>query len=619
MKSTDVRKKYLEFFKKRGHAEIPSAKLVPENDPTTLFNSAGMQPLIQYILGAPHPLGKRLVNSQKSFRSQDIDEVGDNRHTTFFEMLGNWSLGDPDAADGIGAGYFKKEQLPWIFEFLTKELGLDPKRLYVSVFQGEGSVPKDTESINIWKEVFSGVGIDAKVGERIFVYPAHKNWWSRSGEPEKMPQGEPGGPDSEVFYDFGEQLGLHEKSPYKNEKCHPNCDCGRFLEIANSVFMQYQKQKDGTLKELAQKNVDFGGGLERIVAATENTPDIFTTDMFTSIIRIIEVTAKKTYGKDVQETRAMRIIADHMRAAVMMMTDGVFPSNKTQGYVLRRLIRRSLLYGRKLGLTGDLTYISRVVEPIASVYESAYPEVKKQQNQTQTILTEEAIRFSKTLDRGIREIERVSALDGKIAFTLYETYGFPWEMTVEIATEKGQQVDRGQFEEEFKKHQQLSRTAAAGMFKGGLADHSEQTTKLHTAHHLLLASLQKIVDPTIKQRGSNITAERLRMDFNFSRKVTPEELKKVEDLVNETIKKDLPVSRVEMPREEAQKIGAEMEFGTKYPDRVSVYFVGTKPDYFSKEFCGGPHIECTGVIGKLKILKEESAGAGIRRIYATIQ
>lgn len=607
MNSKDVRKKYLEFFKKRGHAEIPSAKLVPENDPTTLFNSAGMQPLIQYILGAPHPLGKRLVNSQKSFRSQDIDEVGDNRHTTFFEMLGNWSLGD----------YFKKEQLPWVFEFLTKELRLDPKRLYVSVFEGNDSVPKDTESIAIWKEVFAGVGMDAKEGERIFPYPAKKNWWSRSGEPDKMPPGEPGGPDSEVFYDFGAELRLHEQSPWNHEKCHPNCDCGRFMEIANSVFMQFQKQNDETLKELSAKVVDFGGGLERMVAATENTPDIFKTDSFSSIIQIIEVTAKKEYGKNAEETRAMRIIADHVRSAVMMITDGVLPSNKTQGYVLRRLIRRSLLYGRKLGLTQDLSYIGGLVDPIASIYESAYPEVKNQKEQTQTILADEAKRFGKTLERGIKEIERVPELDGKIAFTLYETYGFPWEMTVEIATEKGQQVDRAQFEREFKKHQERSRTAAAGMFKGGLADHSEKTTKLHTAHHLVLAALQKIVDPTIKQRGSNITAERLRMDFNFARKVTPEELAKVEARVNEIIKKNLIVSRLEMDRSEAEKMGAQMEFGTKYPDRVSVYCIGEKPDYFSKEFCGGPHVASTGVIGTFKILKEESAGSGIRRIYAT--
>ena len=604
MKSGDVRKKYLEFFTARGHAEIPSAPLVPENDPTTLFTSSGMQPLIPYLLGQPHPSGKRLVDSQKSFRSQDIEEVGDNRHTTFFEMLGNWSLGD----------YFKKEQLLWNFEFLTRELRLDPKRLYVTVFEGEGSVPKDTVSIEIWKEIFAGVGIDAGEKERIFAYPASKNWWSRSGEPQNMPPGEPGGPDSEVFFDFGAHLKFHEQSPDKEAPCHPNCDCGRFLEIANSVFMQYQKMEDGTLKELKQKNVDFGGGLERMVAATNDDPDVFRTDMFTAVIQIIEQTSGKTYGENKEETLAMRIVADHMRASVMMMTDGVLPSNKTQGYVLRRLIRRSLLYGRKLGLSKDLTYIGTLVEPIAQVYEDAYPEVTEKAAEVKLILQEEALRFAGTLERGIAEIEKLETLDGKKAFTLYETYGFPWEMTVEITAEKGQTVDRGQFEEEFKKHQALSRTAAAGMFKGGLADKSEETIRLHTAHHLLLAALQKIVDPNIKQRGSNITAERLRMDFSFARKVTPEELTKVEELVNQKIAEDLPVMRKEMKREEAEKVGAQMEFGHKYPDIVSVYFVGSPSDFFSAEFCGGPHVAHTGVIGHFKIKKEESAASGIRRI-----
>ncbi len=615
MKSEDVRSKYLSFFKKRGHKEIPSANLVPENDPTTLFTSSGMQPLIPYLLGQPHPLGKRLVDSQKSFRSQDIDEVGDNRHTTFFEMLGNWSLGD----------YFKKEQLPWIFEFLTHDLGLDPQRLYVSVFEGNESVPKDTVSIDIWKEIFAGVGIKAEVadhaspaGARIFTYSARKNWWSRSGEPQNMPPGEPGGPDSEVFFDFGEELEFHEKSQYKNEKCHPNCDCGRFMEIANSVFMQYQKQKDGSLIELAQQNVDFGGGLERQVAATNDNPDVFRTDFFLPVIEILSSVSGKTYGEKSDETRAMRIIADHMRASVMMMADGVLPSNKTQGYILRRLVRRSLLYGRKLGLSKDLTYIGRLVEPIAVVYEHAYPSVSEKAEEIRLILQEEALRFGKTLERGIAEIDKVGKLDGKIAFNLYETYGFPWEMTVEVATEKGQTVNRLQFEEEFRKHQELSRTAAKGMFKGGLADHSEQTTRLHTAHHLLLAALQKIVDPSIKQRGSNITAERLRIDVNFARKLTPEELSQIEVLVNKKISEDLPVTRVVMDKEKAEKLGAQMEFGQKYPEKVSVYFVGDPKTYYSAEFCGGPHVAHTGELGKFKILKEESSGAGIRRIYGAV-
>lgn len=617
MKSTDVRKSFLTFYKERGHTEIPSANLVPQNDPSTLFNSSGMQPLVPYLLGQPHPAGKRLVNSQKSIRLQDIDEVGDNRHTTFFEMLGNWSLGD----------YFKNKQLPWIFEFITHELHLDPKRLYVSVFEGNTSVPKDTESIHLWKDIFRSVGINAKEGERIFLYSAKKNWWSRSGEPEYMPPGEPGGPDSEVFFDFGEHLKLHEHSQFASEKCHPNCDCGRFLEIANSVFMQYQKMENGSLKELPNKNVDFGGGLERLVAATNDNPDVFKTDFFERLLIILSELTKKTYGDRTEDTKSMRIIADHVRAAVMLVSDGVLPSNKTQGYILRRLVRRALLYGRKLGLYSDFSYIGKLVEPIAEVYRSAYPEVLEKIPEIKLILEEEALRFGKSLNKGMTEIDKIPDISGKSAFMLYETYGFPWEMTVEIARDRGQSVDRQQFEEEFKKHQELSRTSAAGIFKGGLADHSEQTTKLHTAHHLLLAALQKVVDPAIKQRGSNITSERLRIDISFYRKLTPDELQKVENLVNEKIKENLEVMRVELPKSDAEAVGAQMEFGQKYPDVVSIYFIGLKKgikpstakssDYYSAEFCGGPHIERTGVLGQFKILKEESAGAGIRRLYGS--
>lgn len=618
MKSADIRSKFIAFYKARGHVEIPSAPLVPENDPTTLFTSSGMQPLIPYLLGQAHPSGKRLVDSQKSFRAQDIDEVGDNRHTTFFEMLGNWSLGD----------YFKSEQLPWIFEFLTKELGLDPKRLFVTVFEGNESVSKDDESISIWKNIYKSVGIEAQVGQQIFTYPAKKNWWSRSGEPDKMPPGEPGGPDSEVFFDFGENLGLHEKSPWKDEKCHPNCDCGRFMEIANSVFMQYKKESDGTLKELSQKNVDFGGGLERMAAACMDNPDVFAIDLFAPLISILESLSGKQYGTDVDATRTMRVIADHIRAAVMMMADGVVAANKGQGYILRRLIRRSLLFGRKLGLSNDLTYIKKLVDPVIELYGDAYPAVRDQGVQIKSLMEEEALRFGKTLEKGLSELSKVPELTGTIAFTLYETYGFPWELTEEIARERGQHVDREQFEAEFKKHQDLSRTAAKGMFKGGLADHSEQTTKLHTAHHLLLAALQKLVDPTIKQRGSNITAERLRMDFNFSRKLEQKELDSVATLVNEKIKENLTMQRVEMDRNIAETIGAQMEFGHKYPDRVSVYIAGLTAgvnpeqanhnDYFSAEFCGGPHVSFTGALGHFTITKEESAGAGVRRIYATL-
>lgn len=596
MQSSDVRKKFLSYYQKRGHTVIPSAPLVPLNDPSTLFTSSGMQPLVPYLLGQPHPSGKRLADSQKSFRAQDIDEVGDNRHTTFFEMLGNWSLGD----------YFKKEQLPWIFGFLTGELGLDPTRLYVSVFEGNESVPKDTESFAIWKSL----GIP---DERIFFYGVKKNWWSRSGEPDKMPPGEPGGPDSEVFFDFGTP---HD--PAFGPVCHPNCDCGRFLEIANSVFMQYQKMPDGSLKELPNKNVDFGGGLERMVAATENTPDIFKTDLFLPIITKLETLSKKTYGSDPLETRSMRIISDHIKGAVMMMGDGVLPSNKQQGYILRRLIRRAMLHTKNLGVWGKWDVVESLVSPVVSIYRDAYPAVSDQEHAITSVLSEEAKRFGKTIEKGFREIEKIETLTGKDAFILYETYGFPWELSEEIAKGKGQKINRAQFEEEFTKHKELSRTAAKGMFKGGLADHGEETTKLHTAHHLLLAALQKLVDPAIKQRGSNITAERLRIDFNFSRKLTPGELDKVAALVNEKIKENLPVTRVEMPKTEAETLGAQMEFGQKYPDRVSVYFVGPKDHFFSAEFCGGPHASFTGTLGHFTIRKEESAGAGIRRIYGVL-
>ena len=610
MTANEIREKYLKFFSSppRSHVVIPSAPLVPENDPTTLFNSAGMQPLIPYLLGQPHPLGKRLTNSQKSFRSQDIDEVGDNRHMTFFEMLGNWSLGD----------YFKKEQLPWVFEFVTKELGLDPKRLYVSVFAGNKEVAKDDESVAIWKSLgFSD--------DHIVAYDVEKSWWSRSGTPEQMAVGEPGGPDSEMFYDFGKDLHFHENSPYKNEKCHPNCDCGRFLEIGNSVFMQYKKLVDGTLEELPQRNVDFGGGLERLNAAVNNTPDAFLTDSFLSIINKIEDVSMKKYGTNPDETKSMRVIADHMRGAVMMITDGVVPSNKQQGYILRKLIRRSMLHTKRLGITKSEACIQSLIDPVVSMYESPYPEVKTQQPHTVQVIVDEATRFEKTIEKGLKEIEKMKTVDGNQAFVLYETYGFPWELTEEIVVSRGQQVDRTQFEEAFKKHQELSRTASAGMFKGGLADASVETTRLHTAHHLLLAALQQVVDPTIRQRGSNITVSRLRMDFNFSRKVTSEELLKVEDLVNQKIKENLEVKRVELPRERAEKTGAQMEFGHKYPDKVSVYFVGLKEgmspeeahlgSYYSAEFCGGPHVSFTGELGHFTIDKEESASAGVRRIY----
>ncbi|MEK7544112.1 MAG: alanine--tRNA ligase [Patescibacteria group bacterium] len=627
MKSADVRKKFIDFYKARGHVEIPSAPLVPENDPTTLFTSSGMQPLVPYLLGQPHPSGTRIVDSQKSFRAQDIEEVGDNRHTTFFEMLGNWSFGD----------YFKKEQLSWIFEFLTKELALDPQRLFVSVFSGEAGsgsaregkslIPKDTESIGIWKEIFAGVGIEAEVadrassaGARIFTYNARKNWWSRSGEPEAMPAGEPGGPDSEVFFDFGPERGLHEKSPWKDEVCHPNCDCGRYMEIANSVFMQYQKQADGSLKELAQKNVDFGGGLERLVAVTNDDPDVFKIDIFLGIIDRIEKETHKKYGINENATRSMRIIADHLRASAMIIIDGVRPGKQKADYVLRKLLRRAMYHCHLLGfgLNGSILSL------LCKEFQEVYPEVTENWPLICDIIDEEGEKFGNSLDRGLKKLEKYlsyTRIGGLIAFDLYQTDGFPLELTKEILFKKNQEFtsrDEKEFIDVENTHRELSRTAAKGMFKGGLADKSEQTVKLHTAHHLLLSSLQKIVDPNIKQRGSNITAERLRLDFNYGEKLTPETLMDVETLVNGKISENLPVVRREMLREEAEKLGAQMEFGHKYPERVSVYVVGPENDFFSAEFCGGPHVTATGQLGTFKIIKEESAGAGIRRIYATV-
>lgn len=611
MNASVIRSRYLAFFRERGHKEIPSAPLVPENDPTTLFTSSGMQPLVPYLLGQPHPLGKRLVNSQKCVRFQDIDEVGDNRHTTFFEMLGNWSLGD----------YFKRDQLPWIFTFLTQEIGLDPRRLYVTVFEGDASVSKDTESIAIWKELFASVGIDAKEGERIFAYPAKKNWWSRAGEPQYMPPGEPGGPDSEVFFDFGEHRRLHEQSLWNDQPCHPNCDCGRFMEIGNSVFMQYQKKADGSIQELPQKNVDFGGGLERIAAAANDNPDVFLIDLFSPMISILEQCSRTSYGQNQEPTKSMRIIADHLRALIMMIVDGVLPSNKHQGYALRRLIRRSLLHAKILRIA-DMTYLSEITEQVVDAYRDPYPSIVECRQTIIDTLHEESTRFAKTLERGMKEIESADVIDGKLAFHLYESFGFPWEMTVEIASNRGQTIDRKQFEDEFRKHQELSRTASAGMFKGGLVDHSEETTRLHTAHHLFLAALQKIVDPSIRQRGSNITAERLRIDVNLQRPLTEEDRHRVEELVNKKIREGLPVIRVDMEKKEAEKIGAQMEFGKKYPDRVSVYFIGSQDNFFSAEFCGGPHVNNTSEIANegqvFKIFKEEAIGHGVRRFKAGI-
>lgn len=603
MTSGDIRKKYIEFFVQKGHKEIALAPLVPENDPTTLFTSSGMQPLVPFLLGQTHPEGKRLVDSQPSFRAEDIEEVGDNRHTTFFEMLGNWSLGD----------YFKQEQLSWFWEFLTKEVGLDSKKLYVSIFEGDESVPEDKESYDIWR----GLGIPE---DHIYKYGVKKNWWSRSGTPDKMPVGEIGGPDSEVFYEFT-QIEHDEKF---GKKCHPNCDCGRFMEIGNSVFIQYIKKEDGSLEELAQRNVDFGGGLERITAASNDDPDIFKTDLYQTITSAIVQVIGKEY--DGEHKSALRVIADHMKAAIFLITTGVIPSNKLQGYVLRRLLRRCAIKMYQLG--GGLTpNFDQISEEVLAIYDGIYFERVNIREQVFKVIKEEIERFAKTLDHGLKEIEKIEKIDGKIAFDLYQTFGFPYEVTEELFRQKGQEIDREQFRAEFEKHRELSRTASAGMFKGGLADHSEITIKYHTATHLLHQALRDVLGDSVFQKGSNITSERLRFDFSFDRKMTDEEIKKTEEIINQRIKEDLKVDRMIIPIEKAKEMNAIGLFNDKYAKEVSIYGVGPdykldlkakdqrdRAGYYSLEFCGGPHVEHTGVIGGVKIIKEEAISAGIRRI-----
>lgn len=617
MNSRDIRKKYLSYFisHPRNHMEIPSASLVPENDPTTLFTSSGMQPLIQYLLGDIHPLGTRIVDSQKCFRSQDISEVGDNRHTTFFEMLGNWSLGD----------YFKKEQLGWFFNFLTEELKLDPQRLYVSVFEGDKNfklyknelnqpLAPDVESVAIWKKIFAGAGITAAEGERIFFYPATKNWWSRSGAPPYMPPGEPGGPDSEVFYEFTDIA--HD--PKYGARCHPNCDCGRFLEIGNSVFMQYQKRSDGNFSELPKKNVDFGGGLERLVAATENKSDIFSIDLFATVISAIAKVSGKSY-EDNENKTAMRIIADHIKASVFLIADGVEPSNRLQGYVLRRLLRRSAIKMHQLseGFTTNPDF-SEICGAVLEIYDKIYFDAKNVTIRTDRIIKTEMDKFTSSISKGLKVLDKTTNIDGKIAFDLYQSFGFPLEITKELAEQKGVAIDEEEFKKEFVRHQELSRTASRGMFRGGLSDSSRAVTKLHTATHLLQQALRTILGEHVRQRGSHITGERLRFDFSHEAKLSEVEIIEVENLVNQKIKQNLPVTMKIVDLDAAVSAGALTVPGAKYPQKVKVYTVGDPMQVFSREVCGGPHVDFTGNLGTFKIIKEEAAGTNTRRIYANL-
>lgn len=601
MITDEIREKYLTFFEERGHKRIAPSPLVLEEDPTTLFTSSGMQQLVPYLMGEDHPEGKRLVDSQPSFRAVDIEEVGDNRHTTFFEMLGNWSLGD----------YFKKEQLNWIWEFLTKELGLPEEKLYVTVFEGSHGVPKDEESVKIWKEI----GIPE---EKIFYYGADKNWWSRTGTPDQMPTGEIGGPDSEVFYVFDDI----EHDTEFGEECHPNCECGRFLEIANSVFMQYRKNSDGELVELPQKNVDFGGGLERMAAAVNDKPDIFTIDVFEPFINELGELVGVKYGKTDDIDERIRVIADHTRAALMILNEGVYPSNKLQGYILRRLIRRAVFHLQRLGEASYEEFAGMAVDTFSKVY----PKLADKKEEIQASLAEEAARFEKALDKGLRELEKEleseKEITGTFAFDLYQNHGFPLELTLEILDEHGRSFTkekRKTFEEEFEKHKEKSRQASTAQFSGGLADEKEDTIKLHTATHLLHEALRRVLGESVEQKGSNITSERLRFDFSHPEKLEDKQIEKVEKIMNEKTEEGLKVSSRETTLNAALDEGALAFFGEKYGDKVSVYTVGNPDgDWFSKEVCGGPHVSNTKEIGRVKIFKQKKIGANVVRVYARL-
>lgn len=582
MTAKELRKKYIDFFVKRGHKRIPSASLVPENDPTALFISAGMHPLVPYLVGEPHPLGKRLVSYQKCLRTGDIEEVGDTTHHTFFEMLGNWSLGD----------YFKKEAIYWSYEFLTKELALDPKRLSVSVFAGDEDAPRDEESYKIWRS------LDIPK-ERIYFFPKENNWWGPVGETG------PCGPDTEMFYDTG-------KKPCGPD-CRPEDGCGKYFEIWNDVFMEFNRTKDGQYEPLKQKNVDTGMGVERTVAILQGKDDNYQTELFTPIIKVIEELSEKNYAqKGVR--RSMRIIADHLRGATFAIADGVIPSNKDRGYIIRRLIRRSVVQMMQLNIV-PLKLVPAICGQIIDLYKDLY-FVDKNSYEIHLIIGTEVDKFLPKLHRASKLLQ-TKQLSGKLLFDLFQTHGLPFEVAQDLLEQWGKKIDKEikeEYEKEFEKHQRLSRKGAEKKFAGGLADHSEETTKLHTATHLLHQALREILGVHVKQAGSNITPKRLRFDFSHSKKLTEEEIKKVEKLVNEKIDQNLKVSWRIMTPEEAKKEGALAFFEKKYEEKVKVYSI----DDWSKEICGGPHVDFTGVLGKFKILKEESAGAGSRRIYAVL-
>lgn len=591
MKSDEIRSRFLAFFKKRGHEIVPSAPLVPENDPSVLFTTAGMQPLVPYLLGAPHPKGKRLVNSQKCVRTQDIDEVGDNTHDTFFEMLGNWSLGD----------YFKEDAIKWSYEFLTSKeegLGLDPKRLYVTVFGGNNDAPKDTESYEIWRSLSMPENhiywMDGALAE--------KNWWSPGDNG-------PCGPDTEMFYDVTGKLNLKTREEFLVADERQEA-----VEVWNDVFMEYEKKDGKVIGKLKQRNVDTGAGLERLAMVLQEKNNIFETDLFEPLMAEIKEHAAK------YDERAARIVADHVRTAVFMITDGVVPSNTDRGYVLRRILRRAVKYADAMGISIESP--ERLVEKTAGMYRDTYPDLVKKKETIISEIRQEGEKFRKTLRNGLKELEKISGknISGIDAFRLFSTYGFPLEMTEELARERGIAVDRRGFEEEFKKHQELSRAGAEQKFKGGLADTSPKTVMLHTATHLMLAALRKYLGDHVHQAGSNITTERTRFDFTHPEKVSSETLKKVEDYVNEAILKECTVVIEQMAKDEAQKAGVEGSFWEKYPDTVNVYMVKAKDGtVYSRELCGGPHVQNTKEIGRFKIIKEEAVAAGVRRIKAVVE
>ena len=629
MNAQDIRNAYLDFFKTRDHSVIPRAKLVPYNDPTTLFTGSGMQPLLPYLLGETHPEGVRLVDSQTCLRAQDIEDVGDNRHTTFFEMLGNWSMGD----------YFKEQQIRWFFEFLVDVVGLDPTKIYVTAFIGDEAhgIPRDDEAAAIWQKVFEEKGIEAKIvevgsqadgdargikpGERIFFYDDGENWWSRGGGLDKTPIGDPCGPDSEVFYDFGEQ---NHAEGYG--LAHPASDSGRFMEIGNQVFMQYRRLEDGGFEPLEKKNVDFGGGLERIAAARIDSPDVFKISILWPIVEKLEQLSGKSYESN---TASMRVIADHLRAAAFLAVDGVKPANKEQGYVMRRLLRRAIRFAFDLGI--EQNFFEEIVPVIADMYVDDYPEVKEQRDEVIAVLAKEEKVFRQTLRKGLKELlkRKEGGLTGTEIFTLYDTYGFPVELSTEEAFRQDINLSetwREEFDAQMAEQRARSQTAAKGTFKGGLGGQTLQHKKYHTATHLMYAALRQVLGDHVVQHGSNITEERLRFDFSHPEKMTPEQIQAVEDIVNEEIRKDLKISYAEYPTKVArEEMGALGQFGDRYGETVKVYKMiaddaGTP---FSFEICGGPHVDHTLELTEpddkgFKIVKEESSSAGIRRVKAVL-